>query len=82
MFLIALIADKSKAAVDFMAKHFLKTLFPIRQRLIGANRAAYKKHLKSLSDALYEAKAGSHALDMVLANNSRWSQGVVGPYAF
>ncbi|KAL8426366.1 hypothetical protein Efla_002984 [Eimeria flavescens] len=62
--------NKPKNATGLIAKSTLNKIFPMRRRLLGQGRSVYQRHYKTLSEALTQAKAGSKALDLILASNT------------
>ncbi|OEH77475.1 hypothetical protein cyc_02950 [Cyclospora cayetanensis] len=62
--------DKPRSAAKLLAQHSLSRLFPLRRRIIGPGRRQYQKHFKTLNQALLQARAGTDALELILASKT------------
>ncbi|KAL8269663.1 hypothetical protein Esti_006418 [Eimeria stiedai] len=62
--------NKPNSANKLLAESSLTRILPLRRRLFGEARAAYRKHFNKLKEALVQANAGSKALDMILASKT------------
>ncbi|XP_026191273.1 uncharacterized protein LOC34619717 [Cyclospora cayetanensis] len=62
--------NKPRSAAKLLAQHSLSRLFPLRRRIIGPGRRQYQKHFKTLNQALLQARAGTDALELILASKT------------
>ncbi|KAL8454435.1 hypothetical protein Emed_000156 [Eimeria media] len=62
--------NKPDSANNLIAESSLTRIFPLRRRLLGEGRATYRKHYKTLKEALVQANAGNRALDLILASKT------------
>ncbi|CDJ57471.1 hypothetical protein, conserved [Eimeria maxima] len=69
---------KPASANKLLAEASLARVFPKRSRLLGSGRQFYQKHLGTLTQALQQAKAGTKALELIMASKTlplySWTQ--------
>ncbi|CDJ47884.1 hypothetical protein EBH_0018220 [Eimeria brunetti] len=61
---------KPASAAKLLAKESLSRVFAMRNRLLGRERQVYQKHLGALTQALQQAKAGTMALELIMASKT------------
>lgn len=63
-------SEKPESAAKLLAHLSLDRAFPLRSKLLGSERRQYAKHMKELTQALLQAKAGTSALELIMASKS------------